>query len=312
MLSVIIPTHCRADLLRNCLASVCRHAPPGAEILVVDDASPDQVASRTAGAFPGVRVVRRETRGGFCAAANAGVRHATFPIVELLNDDAEATAGWAEGALAVFRRRTAVVAVAPLVLAGPAGERIDSAGDRYYLGGVAGKRGHGQAPAGAYLRPGPVFGASGCGAFYRRDAFLAVGGFPEEFEAYFDDVDLAFRLRRAGGEVWYEPGSRVLHHGGASYGRPAGRVLAMQSRNEERVYWRNLPPGHLVRGLPRHLAVLAGKALRRWREGQLGPWLRGRLAVLAEAPAIAAHRRRLAVTTAAAVAWGVEETWWGS
>jgi len=146
-LSVIIPSHNRADLLRLCLASVLRHAPAGAEVVVVDDGSPDGSVSEAASAFPGVRVLRREKQSGFCAAANAGLRTATHPIVELLNDDTEVEAGWADAALKWFADPT-VAAVAPLVLRrsdDDVSPRIDSAGDRYYLGGVAGKRGHGRA-----------------------------------------------------------------------------------------------------------------------------------------------------------------------
>src|SRR5207244_3933330 len=107
--------------------------------------------------------------------------------------------------------------------------------------------------------------------------------FPESFGAYFEDVDLAFRLHGAGYEVVYEPASCLFHHISASYGRPRRRLLAQQSRNEERVFWRNLPTRALLRALPSHFAVLAGKAWRRWREGNLLPFLSGRLQVLAEA-----------------------------
>jgi hypothetical protein len=69
--------------------------------------------------------------------------------------------------------------------------------------------------------------------------------------------------------------------------------LAQQSRNEERVFWRNLPGSALLRALPWHAAVLAAKAWRRWREGTLLPFLRGRLAVLAELPELLRHRRSL-------------------
>ena len=196
-LSLVIPSHNRPDLLRPCLASVVRHAPPDTEVLVVDDGSTARCVSAAAHDFPGARVLRLEQRGGFCAAANAGVRAARYSVVELLNDDTEVSAGWAEAALARFAD-PAVAAVAPLVLRGPPGQggppRIDSAGDRYFAGGVAGKRGHGEPLGPDYLRPGPVFGASASSAFYRRDVLLAVGGFPETFGAYFEDVDLAFRL----------------------------------------------------------------------------------------------------------------------
>src|SRR5262249_4566959 len=156
---------------------------------------------------------------------------------ELLNDDTEVTTGWADAALARFEEAGDVAAVAPLVLLWQEGlesPRIDSAGDRYYAGGIAGKRGHGQPLIPAYLRPCAVFGASASSAFYRREAVLRVGGFPEDFGAYFEDVDLAFRLQRAGYRALFAPASRVLHHGSASYRRPRA-LLEQQSRNEERV-----------------------------------------------------------------------------
>jgi GT2 family glycosyltransferase len=313
-LSVVIPSHNRPDLLGCCLASVQRHIPAGAEVIVVDDGSPDGAVSLTARACPGVRVLRLEKQSGFCVAANAGLQSATHPIVELLNDDAEVEAGWAEAALKWFADPT-VAAVSPLVLRrsdadGP--PRIDSAGDRYYLGGVAGKRGHGRLLAEEYLHARPVFGASASSAFYRREVVLAVGGFPESFGAYFEDVDLSFRLHWAGYHVVYEPAARVWHRVSASYGRPCRRLLEQQARNEERVFWRNLPRGVLLRALPSHLAVLAAKAWRRWREGQLLPFLRGKLGVLGEGAELLRHRRRLHASGAGRdwPAWGVEPHFW--
>jgi GT2 family glycosyltransferase len=294
ILSIVIPAQRRPELLRLCLSSVVRYAPAAVEVLVVDDGSPDGVVSRVARAFPGVEVIRRDESGGFCRAANTGVRRARAPVVELLNDDTEVTPGWAESALAAFADAR-IGAVAPLVLIGPADPtatpRVDSAGDTWCLAGVARKRGHGEPLSARYLRPGPVFGASGSSAFYRRDALLAVGGFPEELGAYFDDIDLACRLHRAGFRVWYEPAARVYHRVSASYGRVDPELLALQSRNEELVFWRNLPLGTLAWAVPLHLAVLGCKAVRRAREGRLLPFLRGRWQALAAWPEVVRHRR---------------------
>jgi GT2 family glycosyltransferase len=311
-LSIVIPSHNRTDLLRACLTSVVRFAPAGAEVLVVDDGSAGARVSAAAAEFAGVRALRLPRRAGFCVAANAGVAAAAGQVVELLNDDTEVRAGWAEAALACFAD-PAVGAVAPLVLRWPDGARVDSAGDRYYLGGVAAKRGHGAALAGLELRRGPVFGASASSAFYRRAALLRVGGFPETFGAYFEDVDLAFRLQRAGYRAVFEPAARVLHRVAASHGRPRRRLLEQQSCNEERVFWRNLPGRVLVRALPRHLAVLAAKAWRRWQEGALTPFMCGRLRLLAEIPALLRHRRALRrLGPGGDVArWQVEGRYWG-
>ena len=234
-LSIVIPTYNRPDLLRACLASVCRFAPKQTEIVVVDDASPVHVASVVA-EFSGVRHLRLAKRRGFCAAANAGIAATTAPIVELLNDDTEVAAGWADAALGNFDDPN-VAAVAPLVLR-PDG-RIDSAGDHYDRGGFAQKIGHGRLVERFAPVRREVHGASASIAFYRRSMLEAVGGFPESFGAYFDDVDLSCRLRRAGGKIVFDPASRVVHHGGASHGPLDRRLVEQQSCNEERLYWRN-------------------------------------------------------------------------
>jgi GT2 family glycosyltransferase len=314
-LSVVIPSHNRPDLLRRCLASVFRRAPPETEVVVVDDGSPEGCVTAAAAEFPEVRVLRRQRPGGFCAAANAGLYAARHPVVELLNDDTEVTAGWADAALAHFAAPD-VGAVAPLVLLRekvPSGvPRVDSAGDRYFLGGVAGKRGHGQPLGPEHLQSGEVFGASGSSAFYARAAVLDAGGFAENFGAYFEDVDLSFRLHWAGFRIVYEPHSRLWHDGGASHGPPRRRLLEQQSCNEERVFWRNLPAGMMGRALPWHLLVLAAKACKRWQEGQLMPWLLGRLRAVGEFGPLLRHRRSAhsACPCPDTDAWGVEARLW--
>jgi GT2 family glycosyltransferase len=251
---------------------------------VVDDGSRDAVVTRTAREFPGVRSIRHARARGFCAAVNAGIAQASSTIVELLNDDAEATAGWAEAALECFADER-VAAVAPLVVQNDAVRRalglaplIDTAGDEYDRGGFARKRGHGKERGSFPLVRESVFGASACAAFYRRSAIIRAGGFTEDFGAYFEDVDLSFRLRNLGLEIVLEPRSVVWHHLSASYSRrPPRRVLEQQSCNEERLFWRNARGTERVRLLPRHAAVLAAKAVRRLQEGTLLPWFLGRV-----------------------------------
>ena len=313
-LSIVIPSHNRADLLQVCLESVRQYAPKGTEILVVDDASPDARVRHTALQFDGVAVLRLEQPSGFCVAANRGMQAAQANVVELLNDDTQVSPGWAGTALNHFEE-PAIGAVAPLVLSGsPTDETpfVDSAGDRYFAGGIATKRGHGQPLGPSFLQGGEVFGASASSAFYRRDLVLRLGGFPEHFGAYFEDVDLAFRLHWAGARVLYEPRSRVWHRVSASYGEPAAALLERQSRNEELVFWRNLPSAQLLSALPTHVAVVAGKAWRRWREGQLTPFLRGRWRALAQARDIVRHRQRLSLLGEERNnnRWGIETHYW--
>ncbi|MBI1830865.1 MAG: glycosyltransferase family 2 protein, partial [Planctomycetes bacterium] len=159
----------------------------------------------------------------------------------------------------------------------------------------------------AFLEPCRVFGASAAAGFYRRAALDRVGLFPEHFGSYFEDVDLAFRLNRAGYRAMFEPASRVLHHVSASYGSVGRSLIERQSCNEERVFWRNVPASALWRALPKHVAVLLGKAWRRLDEGTLLPWLFGRLRGLWECKAMLSQRQGLADGDIAD--WNIDETW---
>jgi GT2 family glycosyltransferase len=288
-LTIVIPSHSRPDLLKLCLQSITRNATQPIQVIVVDDGSDSAAVSRIAAAFPGVSVLRNDCPRGFAAAANRGIQSANGDVIQLLNDDTEVGPGWTEAA--VWFADPTVGAVAPLVLRGPPGPGvpiIDSAGDEYDHGGFARKRGHGEPLTPHYRQPCEVFGASASSAFYRADVLKAVGGFPESFGAYFEDVDLAWRIRRAGFRCVYEPQSVVWHRVGSSYRRRRA-LLERQSQNEERVYWRNVPG--VWRTLPWHVAVLAAKAVRRVREGTLVPWAVGRLRAFAEIPAMMRQRQ---------------------
>ncbi len=276
-LSIVIPTYNGLYWLKQSLPLVLAYAPPQTEIIVVDDASSDGTTEWLR-RFERVRVVRRRRNGGFCAAVNDGIVAARGEVVETLNNDAFVTPGWAEKPLKLFDDPS-VAAVAPLVLNLYKPDQIDSAGDGWHLCGRA--YGHGNR---CRLQPrsrqsGEVFGVSASAGFFRRKVLLSVGLFPVEFGAYYDDIDLAFRIRYAGYRALYCAESRVYHAVHASYGsqRDPARVRQL-ARNEELVFWRNTPRAALPLALPMHLAYVLLHAALMWLDGRPGmAYLLGRL-----------------------------------
>lgn len=278
ILSVIVPTYNGRHLLESCLASVARYRPATIpiEVVVVDDASTDDTVAWLAATHPDARLIHLQHNGGFVAAANAGIAAARGAFLQLLNNDAEVTDGWAEAGLAPFANpRTG--SVAPLVLMRSDPSRVDSAGDRYAFFGWPSKRGHGE-PAGRWLnRPaGPVFGASGSSAFYRRAALARSGLFDPAFGSYYEDVDLAFRLRWAGYTCIHAPRCRILHDVSASYNHTRPDLQRRMARNAELLFWSNLPTAWLLAAAVPHLAFTAAQALSRLARGRLGPFLAGK------------------------------------
>jgi GT2 family glycosyltransferase len=304
ILSVVIPTYNGRRLLETCLASVARHRPGGraVEIIVSDDGSRDDSVTWLEANHPDVQVVRRKQNGGFCAAANAGIAAARGEFVQLLNNDTEVTEGWVEAGLEPFADPR-VGSVAPLVLVRSDPKRVDSAGDRYAIFGWPSKRGHGQ-PAELWAdRPsGPVFGASGSSAFYRASALQRVGTFDPAFGSYYEDVDLAFRLRWAGYTCIYAPRCQILHEISASYDHGRSDLQRRMARNAEILFWTSLPAGLLAIAVLPHAAFTFAQAAWRLPRGRGRPFLEGKLEALRQVPTLRAGRKVRTELAADAVA----------
>ena len=124
---------------------------------------------------------------------------------------------------------------------------------------------------------------SGCGAavLYRREALDEVGPFCEDLQAYYEDVELGFRLNLRGWTCVHEPRCMCVHRGSASYGRGSFRQKFNSARNAEAIFFTCMPRGLLLRYLPAHLLadlLLTGHHLLR---GTAWAYLRGKLAFLA-------------------------------
>jgi GT2 family glycosyltransferase len=210
--------------------------------------------------------------------------------MQLLNNDTEVTSGWIEAGLAPFTYPR-VGSVAPLVLVRSDPARVDSAGDRYNLIGWPSKRGHGQ-PARLWKQHPTdfVFGASGSSAFYRSEALRRVGAFDTSFGSYYEDVDLAFRLRWAGYECMFTPRCRILHDVSASHDHTSPPLQRRMARNSEILFWSSLPLPWLLAALGPHVAFTLAQATMRLARGRLKPFVQGKLDALKELKTLPARR----------------------
>lgn len=291
--SVVIPSYNGSRWLEPCLSSLQRHRPdqPPIEVIVVDDASSDGTDEFVERRFPWVRLVQNPKNLGFCGAANAGIAVSRGQFIQLLNNDAEVTAGWIEAGLAAFVHED-VGAVAPLVLIRSDPSRVDSAGDCYAFMGWPSKRGHGEPADRWSQRPAEaVFGASGSSAFYRSDLLKRLGGFDPSFGSYYEDVDLSFRLRWAGYRCVYSPECVILHEVSASYNHARPDLQRRMSRNSERIFWSCLPTSWLVLAVLPHLTWTLAQTAARLVRGRARPFVLGKLDALREGPQLLRRRR---------------------
>lgn len=216
--SIIIPIYNQLDLTLACLESLVRHAGPTPfEVIIIDDRSDPHVAE-SLGLVQGLRLHSNETNQGFVLNCNRGAQQSKGKHVLFLNNDTEVTSGWLEAMLAVFRERPRAGAVgAKLVY--PDG-RLQEAGGLLWqdASGVNfGKQDDPDRPEYNYLRQ--VDYCSGACLLVPRQLFLELGGFDTRYcPAYYEDADLAFTIRAAGYEVYYQPAARIIHYEGVSSG----------------------------------------------------------------------------------------------
>ena len=192
-------------------------------------------------------------------------------FIQLLNNDTEVTAGWIEAGLAPFADPS-VGSVAPLVLVRSEPARVDSAGDSYTLVGWPTKRGHGQPARCSPAAPSKKSSVpAGRVRFYRADVLKRLGGFDPLYGSYYEDVDLAFRLRWAGYRCVFAPTCVIFHDVSATYDHRSPALQRRMSRNAELLFWTNMPARLLVIALLPRLSFLAAQALWRLARGRASP-----------------------------------------
>jgi N-acetylglucosaminyl-diphospho-decaprenol L-rhamnosyltransferase len=245
-LSIIIVNTNHCDLLRQCLAAL-RQAdlPAGTEIIVVDNASTDSSGEMVEHEYPEARLLRQAVRRGPAANYNAGFRVARGEFLVVLNEDAEVTP-------TALRRLHAYMQGHPRV--GIAGPRLiypdgtpQQSCNRFPSFSVVFKRlllqavmqgpwvqhGYAEEIRSQTFQPDWIMATS---LVIRRAALEEVGLYDEQFEIYYEEVDLARRMRDRRWTVAWVSDALVKHHHGVSNLKLRGdrdilfRLLMYQSR----------------------------------------------------------------------------------
>ena len=223
MLSVVVVSFNTRDLLRACLASA-RRFEPGAQVIVVDNASRDGSAAMVRAEFPEVTVIEAGRNLGFAGANNLGLAVATRPVIVLLNSDTELLDDSLSRCAARLAADPHLGAVHPR-LVGADGTPQECEYPLPSLGHLV-RRAVRLRPREA-LRPGRTW-LAGTALVIRREALATVGGkLDDGYFIYWEDADLS-ALRRAGWGLAVEETALVRHVGGAS-GGGAGRHPAPNS-----------------------------------------------------------------------------------
>lgn len=238
--AAVVVSYNVAELLVDCVASL--RADGVERIVVVDNDSTDGSVAAVRAADPGVHVVALDTNTGFGAGVNRGVADTTEPFVLVMNPDVEVEPGSTKVLLDALAGDPGLALVGPRIET-PEGELYPSARTFPDWRDAAGHAFlHFVWPANPFSRryrmldwdhgdARVVDWVAGTHLLVRRSAWDEVGGFDEAFFMYLEDVDLCWRLARAGWRVGYEPAARVRHAIGRSTDQTPYRMIAAHHRS---------------------------------------------------------------------------------
>lgn len=254
--ALIIVNYNGGQTVIECLESVSRQIFRPHRIIVVDNASTDTSLSIIKKRFPEVETISNDVNLGFSVANNLAVREAhDCQWVALLNPDAFPDPKWLENLMEVAGEKPEYSFFGSTQIKYEDQERMDGTGDVYHVSGMSWRRDFGCLRSESKRGYDEIFSPCAAAALYKRDAFLEVGGFDENFFSQIDDVDLGFRLRLSGYKCLHVPNAIVYHIGSASFGKNSQLTDYYAHRNMVWTFFKNMPSLMFWRYLPQHILI---------------------------------------------------------
>lgn len=209
-----------------CLEAVTQQRFQPLNVMVVDNGSVDGTVKWMEEHYPQLHLLRNTRNLGFCRAHNQAIRLTAAEYILVLNPDVILEKDWVQRGVSFLdqhpefgsfggklRRFTYSPDELKEVVTS---DIVDSAGLRVFRSRHTIDRGSGESDHGQFDQAQEVFGHSGACCLFRRAALETVRWhdqyFDEDFFAYKDDLDLAWRLQRLGWKSWYDPKAVAFHH----------------------------------------------------------------------------------------------------
>lgn len=271
--SIVTVSYNSADVLGRMLAS----CPDDVPVIIVDNASSDIAKTRVLAEQHGAMLIENPDNLGFGRACNRGAEEVGTPFILFLNPDAALEDTTLDGLLATANENPDAVAFNP-VLMGPDGQpaikrKSDLIPKSEFVSGAI--------PS----SDAEIYTLNGAALMVRASAFHAVQGFDPNIFLFFEDDDLAARLRQIG-RLMVSHASRVNHIGGAASSGPklAGEAFKAWHMGFSRLYIlrkHNMPLARL-RGLGRAVVRVLSPTLlfSRMHRARRLAYLRGTFAAL--------------------------------
>lgn len=229
--------------LNECLKSLMRLDYPKdrLEVIIVDNGSQDGSVEYIEAKFGWVKLIKNPKNEGFAKPSNDGARAASGDYVAFLNNDMKVRKDWLRELILSLKRSNAQCAGS--VLLNWDGELLDFAGGSasfYGMGFQYDFHKNIKELESSLVKDKELFFACGGAMIVDRRVFLEIGGFDEDYFAYFEDLDLGWRLNIFGYKVVLSVKSRVFHKHHITGNRFANdRMLVLYNRNSLYTIYKN-------------------------------------------------------------------------
>lgn len=254
--AVVILNYNGEKLLQKFLPSVIQHSSQ-AEIIIADNNSSDSSVFFIQQSFPEVRVIRLDQNYGFCGGYNRALNQVEADYYVLLNSDVEVTTDWLTPMIRLLDEHPTIAVVQPKVLsyhnknkfehAGAAGGFIDALGYPFCRGRVFDFV---EDDRGQYNDEREIFWATGACLMIRAAVFKKFGGFDDDFFAHMEEIDLCWKLHRAGQKVFYSGMSTIYHVGAGTLDYRSPKKIYLNFKNGLSLLIKHLRTGELFYKLP--------------------------------------------------------------
>lgn len=266
-IAVVILNYNGRRYLAQFLPSVLKNSSE-AEVIVADNGSTDDSIAFLQKYYPDVRRIEIKENLGFAAGYNQALKQLSkeWDYFVLLNSDVEVTPDWLNPLISMLEKDATIAAVQPKIkaylqkdafeYAGAAGGWLDALGYPFCRGRIFAVT---EKDEGQYDKAQEIFWASGAALVIRTKLFHDIGGFDGDYFAHLEEIDLCWRLKRAGYKIMIEPKSVVYHVGGGTLAYNTPFKTYLNFRNSLYTLVKNESIGKLLWLLPLRL-ILDGLA----------------------------------------------------
>lgn len=250
--AIVILNYNGKAFLEKFLHKVIATSPEG-EIYVADNGSTDNSLAWLKTNYPSIKRIESPNNLGYAGGYNFALKQINADFFVLLNSDIEPKQDWLKNLITYFQSNPNVAAAQPFILSYHEPDKFEYAGaaggfwDRYGYAFCRGRIFDSLEPQQQQYESGLVHWATGACLMIKSNAYWEVGGLDSYFFAHMEEIDLCWRLQRAGHDIAAVSSSEVYHVGGGTLPQGNPQKTYLNFRNNLILLYKNLEPSKRFR-----------------------------------------------------------------